>query len=103
MTVGDREATIRLDLRIRRVRILPEERRREYIGRLESLMKSLDTIINDPTGTETIQIKAVNALVNTIRMCYTMVREIDVEQLEKQITNLKRENEHRKLLYEIEK
>ena len=101
---GEGKATIRLDLQVRRVRIIPEERRGEYIRRLEEIMKSLDAIINDPTGIEEIQIKAINALVTTVRTCYSMVREMDVEHLEKQLKRLKQENENRKrLLYEIEK
>ena len=100
---GESSATIRLDLRTRRVRIKPEAKREEYIGRLEALMRDLDGIINDPTGVKDVQIRAVHALISAVRMCYKIVREMDVENLEEQLQKLTKENKHQKrLLYEIE-
>ena len=104
---GEAAARIRASFTVRRVRIDPRRKRAEYVERLEALMGELDGIISDPSGYGDIQVRAMNALVGAIRMCYRIVMDVDVERLEVELEGLKEENRSRKeargeLGYEVE-
>ena len=92
---------------VRRVVIDPEERRVLYLARLEGLMWELDGIIADPVGFERIQLDAMKVLIRAVRMCYSIVRDVDVEMLEDELEGIKEENRRAEeargeLGYEIE-
>jgi hypothetical protein len=78
------------------VRIDPERKRVQYLRRLEKLIKGLDGIIADPEGVEPIRLRAMDVMVRTVRMCYLIVRDVDVERLENEYETLKEENRKRK-------
>jgi len=106
---GEAPSRIRLLVTARRVRIDPARKRARYILRLEGVMRELDRMISDPEGFDEIQVKAMNAMIRAVRMCYRMVRDVDVERLEDELEELKRENKEAKerrggqeLGYEIE-
>jgi len=102
---GEEVEQIKLLITVRRVRIDPDKKRAKYIRRLERLMRELDEIISDPEGVEEIQIKAMAILIRCINVCYGMVRDVEVEMLEKEVEELKRRKEgagERALPYEIE-
>jgi len=81
---------VRLSITARRVRIDPVERRRRYIGRLERLMQECDGIISDPEGYEEIQVKAMAILIRAVVVCYGLVTDEQVEELEEEFAALKR-------------
>lgn len=94
---------------VRRVRIDPEERRIRYLRRLELLVGELDGIIADPEGFRRIQLDAMNVLIRAVRLCYRIVREVDVERLELELAEIKERNRRAKegggeqdLGYEVE-
>ncbi len=64
-------------------------------------------MISDPSGYGDLQVRAMNALVGAIRMCYRIVVDVDVEGLEVELEGLKEENRLRReargeLGYEVE-
>ncbi|MDP2899885.1 MAG: hypothetical protein Q8O47_02820 [Candidatus Bathyarchaeota archaeon] len=87
---------LRFSLTIRRVRIDPERKRVQYLRRLERLIRDLDGIIADPAGVEPIRLRAMDMMVRTVRMCYLIVRDVDVERLEHELEELKEENQRRR-------
>ena len=87
---------LRFSLTIRRVRIDPERKRVQYLRRLERLIRDLDGIIADPAGVEPIRLRAMDMIVRTVRMCYLIVRDVDVERLEHELEELKEENQRRR-------
>jgi len=80
---------VRLAITARRVRIDPESKRREYIHRLERLMEQLDEVLSDPESVGEIQLKAMGIIIKAISACYAMVRDIDVENLESEVEEIK--------------
>ncbi len=81
---------VRLSITARRVRIDPRKKRRSYIIRLEKLMAECDRIISDPGGFEELQVKAMAILIRSIRVCYELVTDEQVDSLEEEFEALKR-------------
>ena len=69
---------IRFKVTVRRVRIDPQKKRREYVERLEELLKELDAIISSSSTPRKLKLRAVDTLVRVIRGCYEIVRDVDV-------------------------
>jgi len=84
---------IRFKVTVRRVRIDPQKKRREYVERLEELLKELDIIINNPNTPRKLKLRAIDTLVRVIRGCYEIVRDVDVEVLESELEKIKAEAE----------
>lgn len=106
---GEAATPVRFVITARRVRIDPARKREDYIRRLEALIEGLDRIINAPDGVEKIQLKAMDTMIKAVRMCYYIVRDVDVEKLEDEFEELERQNKEAKeragdseLGYEIE-
>jgi len=74
--------TVVVNITARRVRIDPEAKRAQYLNRLELLIQEFDAIIAAPEGYEDIQLDAMDTLIRAVRLCYTIVRDIDVERYE---------------------
>lgn len=55
-------------------------------------MRQLDKIIADPGGIEDIQVKAMALLIRCVDICYGIVRDVEVEQLEREYEKIKEEN-----------
>jgi hypothetical protein len=89
---GRASKEIKVHLTARRVRIDPEAKRAKYLNRLEKLIHELDGIIIDPEGIEDIQLQAMNVLIKAVRLCYSIVRDIDVEVLEVELEEIKERN-----------
>ncbi|MDH5704059.1 MAG: hypothetical protein OEY99_07575, partial [Aigarchaeota archaeon] len=81
---------VRIRLTPRRVRIDPRKKRRRFIRRLERLMQECDRIISDPEGFEEIQVQAMAILIRAIKVCYILVTDEQVEDLEEELEKLKR-------------
>lgn len=104
-SVGE-AAKVRFTITARRVRIDPEEKRQQYIERLEGLVTQLDTLINSPRVARKHKLRAMEVLIKTINTCYGIVSDIEVEYLENELKELKREDqgteEAKTLGYEIQ-
>jgi len=83
---------VRFTITARRVRIDPAEKRAEYIGRLERLIEQLDGMISSPRVPRKLKLRAMEVLIRTIGTCYGIVSDIEVEDLEDELTRLKEEN-----------
>ena len=94
--------TISLRITPRRVYIDPEERRNQYILRLEALGTQLDGILNNPRVPRKYKLRAMDVLIKTIKTCYNIVREIEVEQLEQELKTLKTKDQRTEASYSIE-
>ena len=99
---------IRFSITVRRVRIDPVKKREQYIWRLEQLGRDLDNLISSPDVSQKIKLRAMNVLIQTVRTCYGIVRDVEVEGLENELERLKEENKRAeespedKLGYDIE-
>jgi len=98
-TRQEAEAPLRLGFKgvitLRRVRIKPEQKRKEYVRRLEGIVTLCEKALSDPEAVEGIQLKAANVIINAIRMSYAIVREVDIENLERQTKEIQRILEQR--------
>jgi len=93
----------RTSLILRRKYVYPRKKRQEYIDRLELLFKQLDRILQNKNIPTKTKLRAMDTLNRTIKTCYVMVTDIEIEELEeefKRIENLP-EPDHEEL-YEIE-
>ena len=88
---------VKVILQPRRVRISPREKREEYVARLEELISFCEGILNNPEAYEELQLEAARVIIQAIRMSYSIVREVDVENLEQLAEKIKKalEESHR--------
>jgi len=89
---GEGAAGVSLRLTLRRGKLDPEGKRHAYITRLENLFHDLDTFIASADGVEPTRLRAMDVMVRTINMCYTMIRDVDVEAYEHEFEELKEED-----------
>jgi hypothetical protein len=82
---------IRFSITTRRVRIDPNKKRNSYIKRLEKIMRQCDGIINDPSGFEELQLRAIGLQIQTIKVVYGLVLDIELETIEQEAKDLKKE------------
>ena len=94
--VIERDGSLEIRLRPRRVEIKPREKRNEYIQRLDKAIETLETIINSEDADEKIRIQATNALARIIIASYSMIVDIEVEKLEEEAENIERLLQERK-------
>ncbi|MBD3206232.1 hypothetical protein GF319_07805 [Candidatus Bathyarchaeota archaeon] len=80
---------------IRKVNIKPQKKRKEYIQRLEHIIGLCEDALMDPEAVEAIQLKAADVIIRAIRMGYTIVREVDIENLERHTKEIQRSFEER--------
>jgi len=94
---GEDEAVHRFGIQVtlRRVRINPDRKRREYLERLEGVIKACESAMGDAGALEEIQLKAMDIIIKAIRLSYVIVREVDIENLELQAEEIKRRLEER--------
>ena len=95
MRINTREPYLKLHLRLRiaRTAIRPAEKREEYIRRLESIIGRLEDIINSDATSDKLRISAVNALTRVIKAAYGMVKDIEMEEFERELDELERKIE----------
>lgn len=84
---------VKFSITLRRVKISPEKKRASYIKRLEKLISKLDKIIASPDGVEEIQLRAMEILIKAVQLCYSIISDVEVEQLEREVEDLKRREE----------
>jgi len=90
-------APIRLSLRVaaRRFRIEPKRKREEYMSRLERIIRTCETPFNNPKAMEKIQLKADEVIIKEIKMSYEIMREAEIENLERLVVEIKAKLEER--------
>jgi len=93
---GSRGQRVRLSITARRVRIEPSKKRRSYIRRLERVMKTCDAIVADPETPEDVKVKALAVLIRAVKVCYEIVTDVEVEQIEEKAEEIRRALEERR-------
>ena len=86
--------TLRLTVDRRRVRFVPAEKREEFIKILDDLMKRTMVLINARRTPNHVRLRATEVLKDLINASYTMVRDIEVEELERETEELEAEAKH---------
>jgi polyhydroxyalkanoate synthesis regulator phasin len=71
--------------------IVPKEKREELVAILDDLTKRLMKIINSNRTKTTVRLRAMQVLAELIRTSYTMVRDAEVEELERETEKLEKE------------
>ncbi len=80
-----------LVIRLRRVRIEPEREREHLINRLKIIIRRLERLIENPNTSIKIRLRAIDTLTRVIRMCYIMIRDVEIDSLEREIEALEKE------------
>jgi DNA-binding Lrp family transcriptional regulator len=70
-------------IRFRRIRIEPAKKREEYIERLERVIALCEEALTRPGAVGRPQLRAAEVLIKALRASYEIVREVDVENLER--------------------
>jgi hypothetical protein len=71
--------------------IAPAEKREELVAILDDLIRRLRKIINSTRTKTTVRLRAVEVLAELVRTSYTMVRDVEVEKLERETESLEKE------------
>ena len=66
-------------------RIEPKDQRAQYIELLNMMIQQLEKIINNRRTRVTQRLRAMRLLTKLIRTSYTIVRDVDIETLEREI------------------
>ena len=56
-------------------------------------MRECDTVMTNPNGFEEMQLKAMGTLIKAVGVCYRLVTDMEVEELEQEIKGIKRAEE----------
>jgi ribosome-binding protein aMBF1 (putative translation factor) len=86
--------TLRINVYPRRFVIVPAEKREELVTILDDLIERLMKIINSNRTKTTVRLRAVEVLAELVRTSYTMVRDVEVEELERETEKLEKEEKH---------
>jgi hypothetical protein len=78
----------------RRFVIAPKEKRQELVATLDDLAQRLMKIINSRKTKTTVRLRAMQVFTELIRTSYTMVRDVEVEELERETETLEKEEKH---------
>ena len=93
---------VRVAFSCMRLRLNPRVKRGVYIRRLESVMVVCDRIASNPDAFEKLQLDALDCMIRAIKACYGIISDVEVEQIEEEIEELKRkEAEHGVLSYRL--
>jgi ERCC4-related helicase len=61
------------------------------LHKLESIIKRLDKIVEDPDNAEPIQIMAMNSMTKNLRAAYEILKDQNVEELENELAKFEEE------------
>lgn len=93
----------RTNLILQRKYVHPREKRQEYIDRLENLFEQLDNIQQNENIPTKTKLRAMDTLNRTIKTCYVMITDIEIEELEEEFKRLENLSDpDPEELYEIE-
>jgi hypothetical protein len=93
LLVIPRKISLRFRVYPRKFRVMPEEKRRELIEILDAMIRRLVKIINAKKTKTRIRLRAMTVLNDLIKTSYTMVRDVEIEHLEREITELENQAE----------
>ena len=66
------------------------------------MIRELDEMSSNPEMIEPLRLKAMDVTIRAFRMCYSMVRDVDVEEIEAELEKIKEAVEERKDVEEID-
>jgi len=64
--------------------------------RLERVMKTCDAMVADTETPEAVKVKALAVLIRAVKVCYEIVTDVEVEQIEEQAEEIRRALEERR-------
>ena len=85
------QITLRINVYPRRFVIVPSQKREELIKILDDMIKRLLTLINARKTETRIRLKALAVLNELIQTSYTMVRDVEIQELERETESLEEE------------
>ena len=85
------QITLRMYVYPRRFVIVPSQKREELIKILDDMIKRLLTLINARKTETRIRLKALAVLNELIQTSYTMVRDVEIQELERETESLEEE------------
>jgi len=59
-------------------------------------MKTCDAIVADPETPEDVKVKALAVLIRAVKVCYEIVTDVEVEQIEEKAEEIRRALEERR-------
>ncbi len=83
--------TLQIRVYPRKFVIVPAEKRKELVATLDDLIKRLMKIIDSNRTKTTVRLRAMEVLAELVRTSYTMVRDAEVEELERETEKLEKE------------
>lgn len=83
-----RKSPQELRVTLRRITIRPDEKRAEYIGKLDEMIKRLESIIDSEYAEEKMRLRAVDTLTRVIKAAYTMVKDMELEAIDRQLDEM---------------
>lgn len=87
------EVNLKLRVYHREFRIVPEEKRAELIEILDRMIDRLVKVINAKKTRTRVRLRAMSVLNDLIKTSYTMVRDVEVEHLEREIAEIESQAE----------
>ena len=85
------QITLKINVFNRRFVIVPAEKREEFIEILSDMISRLLKLINARKTETRVRLKAMAVLNDLISTSYTMVRDVEVEELERETEGLEEE------------
>ena len=85
------QTTHKITFHIKRFRILPKSKREELVEMLDDVIKRLLTLINSKKTTTSVRLKAMTVLNELVSTSYRMIRDVEVEELERETEELEKE------------
>ena len=85
------QTTYKITVYLRAFRIVPAEKRIEYIEMLDGVIKRLLTMINAKKTPTSVRLKAMMVFNYLINTAYRMINDVEVKELEQQTTTLEEE------------
>ncbi|HML02644.1 MAG TPA: hypothetical protein VK487_04640 [Candidatus Bathyarchaeia archaeon] len=85
------QTTYKITVYLRAFRIVPAEKRIEYIEMLDGVIKRLLTMINSKKTKTPVRLKCMMVFNYLINTSYNMITDVEVEELERQTAELEEE------------
>jgi len=85
------QITLRMRVYPRRFVVVPAEKREELINILDDMVKRLLTLINARKTKTRVRLKAMTVLNDLINTSYRMIRDEEIEELERETEELEKE------------
>lgn len=87
------QITLKLRIHPRKFKIVPEKKRGDLVRILDRMIARLVKLINAKKTRTKVRLRAMGVLNDLIKTSYAMIRDVEIEQLEREIEELEREEE----------